>query len=476
MEDPNTQNTLATTSSTSLDRLKLNVGGKLFESTVSTLQSGGPDSLLFALSTTSTTSDSDPIFIDREPDIFSVLLYLLRSRRLPSSAANFSNQELTDEAIYYGIDSCLRAAMKPPPLLGIDAAVVTTVIPAADGLTSAFTAAANDGSLLIAHGGQISSYDWSLSHTSTVRTHLEDITSIRRVWEDTAAVGSQSAAGLHFYDFSSGRHVGSVHWTDSADPRIYKARVAAINESGSSVFASFDCPHRENCILVVDKSTLQVSSELGRQPGSSSKNMVAGKLTLVESSSLIVGSGVSSGAFGYSGYIRIWDVRSGKVVWETNEPGSGRSSRYGDSFADVDVDADDLTLFKLCSKSGDLAMADVRKLSEDPWVYMEDKNPLMHNSDEKIGGNKILHFYKNQVFVGRDGGLEVWSTISGEKKQSEESNSLFRRNFMDKVEDAARGVISRIEGGGDRLFVSRENVEGVEVWETSHHSGAISVL
>ncbi|KAM7280062.1 hypothetical protein ACFE04_007196 [Oxalis oulophora] len=53
-----------------------------------------------------------------------------------------------------------------PPLLGIDAAVATTVIPAADGLTSAITAAANDGSLLIAHGGHISSYDWSLSHTS----------------------------------------------------------------------------------------------------------------------------------------------------------------------------------------------------------------------------------------------------------------------------------------------------------------------
>jgi hypothetical protein len=36
-------------------------------------------------------------------------------------------------------------------------------------------------------------------------------------------------------------------------------------------------------------------------------------------------------------------------------------------------------------------------------------------------------------------------------------------------------VVRKIEGGGDRLFVSRENVEGIEVWESSYFSGAILV-
>ncbi|CAK7324908.1 unnamed protein product [Dovyalis caffra] len=451
--------------SLSSDRVKLNVGGKLFETTISTLQSGGPDSLL---STLSTLPSHDPIFVDRDPEIFSVLLFLLRSNHLPSTARRFSKQELDDEALYYGIDSRLRLAIAPPPLSGIDASFVSTIFPASDGVVSSFNAAADDGSVCVAHGGQISFYDHNLTHVSTVRTHLEEITSIRHVCPDLAAIGSDSTAGLHFYDFSSARYLGSTHWTDSSDPRIYKARVSSIADSPSQIFATFDCPHRENCILLIDKSTLQISSEIGRQSGSSSKNTAPGKLTWLPETGAIIGSAVTSGAFGYSGYIRMWDPRSGEVIWETNEPGSGRSSRFGDSFADADVDVGGFTLFKVCSKSGDLAVADLRNLVDDPWVYIKDKNPSM----SFIGGasSSVLHCYKSQVFVGRDGSLEVWS-----KENNGADEGLYRRNFVDKVEDSTRGVIRKIEGGGDRLFVSREDAEGIEVWESSYSSGAILV-
>ena len=57
-----------------------------------------------------------------------------------------------------------------------------------------------------------------------------------------------------------------------------------------------------------------------------------------------------------------------------------------------------------------------------------------------------------------------------------EEGFLHRRNFVDKVEDCERGIITRIEDGGDRLFVSRENVDGIEVWESSHSSGTVSAL
>lgn len=457
------------------DRVKLNVGGKLFETTLSTIQSGGPDSLLYALSNRQ-GDEPNPIFIDRDPDVFSVLLSLLRSNRLPSTASRFSKQELADEALYYGIDSQLKSAMSPPPLQGIDASIVSTVRPAADALPSAFTASSDDGSLWIAHGGQISVYDWNLSHSVTVRTHLDDITSIHYVWSDVAAVGSDSSSGIHFYDLSSSRHVASTHWTDPSDPRIYRATVTAIADSPTTVFSSFICPHKENSILLIDKSTLQISSELGRQSGGSSKNMAVGKLTWIPATGVVLGSAISWGPFGYSGYVRMWDPRSGQVVWETNEPGSGRSTRFGDSFADVDVDVDELTLFKICSKSGDIAVADLRNLGEDPWVYMEDKNPSMIGSNGiDSGENKLIHCYKNQVFVGRGGSLEVWSRVQ-EGRNGSCSEGLFRKNFVDRVQDPDRGTISRIDAGWNRLFVSRENVEGIEVWESSNLSGAVCVL
>lgn len=457
------------------DRVKLNVGGKLFETTQSTILSGGSESLLAVLSNR-LAHDTDPVFIDRDPEIFSVLLSLLRSNRLPSTARRFSKQELADEALYYGIESHLRSAMSPPPFTGIDASVVATVRPASDGHPSAFTAASEDGSFWMAHGGQVSSYDWNLLHTATIRTHLDDITSIRRIWPEIAAIGSESAAGLHFYDISSDRLVGSNHWTDPSDPRIYKARVTAIADSPSSVFASFDCPHKENSILVIDKSTLQITSHLGRQPGNSTKNNVPGKLTWLPEKSVVVASAVSSGAFGYAGYIRLWDSRSGEMVWETHEPGSGRSDRYGDTFADVDADAEESTLYKICSKSGDLGMADLRKLGEDPWVYLKDKNPGMRKTSGE--GSSVIHCYGKQVFVGREGSVEVWSRVEGveKEKEKEEWEGLYRRNYVDKVEDSERGIIKRIEGGGNRLFVSREDAEGIEVWETSHSSNCVLVL
>lgn len=460
------------------DRIKLNVGGKLFETTISTIRSGGPDSLLQALSARP-IDDSNPVFIDRDPEIFSVLLSVLRTNRIPSTARRFSKQELTDEALYYGIESRLKSAMLPPPLSGIDASVVATIRPASDGLPSAFTAGAGDGSLWIAHGGQISAYDCNLAHAGTIRTHIDDITSIRRLWPDVAAVGSDTAAGLHIYDISGGRHVASAHWTDPSDPRIYKALVSAIADSPNSVYASFYCRHKENCILIIDKSTLQVVSEIGRQSGTSMKTMGAGKLTYMPSSSLIFASAVTSGAFGYSGCIRLWDPRSGEVVWETTEPGSGRSCRFGDSFADVDVDADESTMFKVCSQSGDVGMADLRKLGEDPWVYLRDNNPSMAH---KGGGDSssVIHCYRKQVFVARGGGLEVWSQVEDKETEEERENMVsegsYRRNYVDKLDDLERGTITKMEGGGDRLFISREDVEGIEVWESSNFSGAVSVL
>lgn len=463
------------------DRIKLNVGGKFFETTLSTMQAGGPDSLLAALSNRS-TDDPNPVFIDRDPEIFSVILSLLRSNGLPSTARRFSKQELADEALYYGIESQLKSAMSPPPFSGIDASIVTTVQPASDGCPSAI-ATGDDGSVWIAHGGQLSSYDWNLSHSGTIRTHLEDITSICRVYPDIAAVGSESSAGLYFYDFSGVRNLGSIHWTDPNDPRIFKARVTAIADSPGSVFASFDCPHRENCILLIDKSTLKIVSELSRQPGSSAKNLAVGKLRWLPETSMVVGSSVTCGAFGYSGYIRIWDPRANEMVWEAIEPGSGRSSRFGDSFADVDADVEESTLFKVCSKSGDLAVADLRKLGDDPWVYLQDKNPSMRNTsgDRPVGhSSSVIRCYRKQVFVGREGGLEVWSRVAKAENWVAIENGVcegwYRRNFVDKVEDSERGVIQKIEGGGDRLFVIREEVEGVEVWESSCSSGAVSVL
>ncbi|KAK1270201.1 BTB/POZ domain-containing protein [Acorus gramineus] len=463
------------------DRIRLNVGGRLFETTVSTLRSGGPDSLLWALS--NRPISSDPIFIDRDPDAFSALLSLLRSGRLPSSST-LHRHYLSDEASFYGLDHLLRSSLSPPPLLGTDASIVTTLSPSSDALPSALSASggvsSSDGSVWIAHGGQVSAYDWSLLHSATVRTHLEEISAIRRVRPDFAAVASSDAPGLHFYSLYGGRHAGSAQWSDPSDPRVHKATVVAIapddDPFGPTIFASFECPHRENSIAAVDRSTLTISSLIGRQSGGSAKTAVPGKLRHLPEKNLIFSVAISSGAFGYSGYVRLWDVRSGDAVWETSEPGSGRSSRFGDTFADVDVDTDEAAMFKVCSKSGDVAIADLRMLGEDPWVYLEEANPVLRGVSGGGGGGAttVLHCYQRQLFVSREGALGVWSQVE-EDREKRVTERTFRKNWVDKEGDSDRGVIRLMEGGGNRLFVCREGVEGVEVWESSESSGVVFI-
>lgn len=225
--------------------------------------------------------------------------------------------------------------------------------------------------------------------------------------------------------------------------------------------------------------------EIGRQSGIAAKSSAASRVVhLPQLGGAVFMSSVSSGAFGYSGYMRLWDPRSGDVVWETSEPGgrSRNSSRFGDSFADVDVDGEQLALYKVCWKSGDVGMADFRRLGDDPWLYLSDSDSM---AGEGGGVSSIVHCYKGQVFVGRQLGLEVWSQLDQKRAESDVGvvaaaggGSNWRRNWVDGEEEARRGVVRRMEAGGDRLFLCRQGLNGVQVWQTSRlsHPDPISLL
>ncbi|KAL6648400.1 hypothetical protein ACP70R_012624 [Stipagrostis hirtigluma subsp. patula] len=461
---------------------QLNVGGKLFAVEASSL----------SLSLFLDSPPPSPTFVDRDPELLSAILSAIRA---PSSAPAFPAGLLLDEAHFYGLDAQLAAALSPPPLRGFSASLASTLSPASEPFPTAL-AAHHDGSLCLAHGaGQVTCYSPALEHLASFRTHLHRVTSLRQLPPGLAVLGSSSAPGLHVYDLLEGRHVATVQWSDPTDTRVGKAKVIAIAarppadaaDKNSPILATFECPHRENCILAVDPITLKPTQEIGRQTGSAAKSSVPGRVVHLQELGLIFASSVSAGAFGYSGYMRLWDIRSGKVVWETSEPGgSGRSSRFGDPFADADVDVKRQTIYKVCSKSGDVAAADLRCLGNDPWVYMS-SGPRGSGG----GHGSVLHCHKSQVFVSRMDGLEVWSLLEerhrdagnlAEQRGTTEISSSegineknYRSCYVDTEEDAKRGMIRMMAGGGDRLFVTREDMQGVEVWESSRLAGAIAL-
>ncbi|KAI3709653.1 hypothetical protein L2E82_39419 [Cichorium intybus] len=87
-----------------------------------------------------------------------------------------------------------------------------------------------------------------------------------------------------------------------------------LNFTFPKVFTTFYSHHKKKFVLAIDKSTLLVTSEIVRQSENSSKSIVHGNLTYVKDLKLLATNAITSGAFGFSGYIRIWDPRSACVV------------------------------------------------------------------------------------------------------------------------------------------------------------------
>ncbi|KAG0484160.1 hypothetical protein HPP92_012244 [Vanilla planifolia] len=109
-------------------------------------------------------------------------------------------------------------------------------------------------------------------------------------------------------------------------------------------------------------------------------------------------------------------------------------------------------------------------------VYLEERSAALRSCGV---GKQHRPLLQGQVFVSRVGGLEVWSYAEEDMVEEhgvERRNKILRRNFVDREDDARRGLIRCMEVGGERLFLSRDGVEGVEVWESSNLAGAISLV
>ncbi|OIT04090.1 btbpoz domain-containing protein [Nicotiana attenuata] len=95
------------------DRVKLNVGGRIFKTTATTLANAGRKSLFGAMFDDNWNLHSDATitehFIDRNPYCFAVLLDLPRIREL-YIPPKINERLLYREALYYGILDHVRSA------------------------------------------------------------------------------------------------------------------------------------------------------------------------------------------------------------------------------------------------------------------------------------------------------------------------------------------------------------------------------
>ncbi|KAK6935405.1 Potassium channel tetramerization-type BTB domain [Dillenia turbinata] len=440
--------------------ITIDVGGQNFQTTKQTLSLAGPKSVLSNLSV-SQFGGGVP-FIDRDPELFSILLSLLRTGNLPSKAKAFDVQDLIFEAQFYGIESLLVDSISNPsqfdafnlekslflPLNGRDSPSTITTTPY--------------GSVHVAHGSKITSFDWSLRRKSTILTQFTAIDSLLALSPSLAAAGATDFSGLQILDLEKGFVRETLNWENITKS---SSTVQAIGSSPEYLFTSFESGRRNsNSIMVYDlQGSFRPVLEIDHNEiyGAELDTAIpATKLKWVSSFNFLMASGSHGGPSGVVGSIKFWDVRSGNAVCELKEK--------TDCFSDVTVSDNLSAIFKVGVNSGEVFYADLRKLGGvNQWACLGDERKV--GIAKKEGAGCKIESHGNQVFCSKKGDLELWSEVLMGSKSSEDGfeERIFRKNLMGRAKDAGGCKITDLSFGGNKMFVTRKDQQFVEVWQSS---------
>lgn len=322
------------------------------------------------------------------------------------------------------------------------------------------------GSVHVSHGSKITSFDWSLRRKSTLLTQFTAIDSLLALSYHVLAAGANDFSGMQIIDLKSKCVKMTLEWENVTRSG---STVQAIGSSPEYLFASFESGRRNsNAIMVYDFNSLSPVTEIGHNEifGAEIDSAIpAKKLKWVPSYNLLMASGSHSGPSGVSGNIRLWDVRSGNVVWEIAEK--------VDCFADVTVSENLSAIFKVGVHSGEASFVDLRSLrAGNSWVCLGDESKVVNGKKEGIGCK--VEDQGNQVFCSKGGDIEMWSEIimgSAKNGKEEEEDRLrgriFRKNLMGRVKDMGGPKITNLAFGGNKMFLTRKDQQYVEVWQSS---------
>ncbi|KAL6979568.1 hypothetical protein U1Q18_021229 [Sarracenia purpurea var. burkii] len=439
----------------------VDVGGQLFQTTKQTLTLAGSKSLFSKISD---CSDQYGVpFIDRDPELFSILLSLLRTGHLPSKAKAFDLEDLVSEALFYGMENLLVTSHSNPSQFEAFNLEKSLVLPLSGRDSPSALSTTQYGSVHVAHGSKITSFDWSLQRKSTVLTQFTAIDSLLALSPNVAAAGATDFSGLQVIDLDKGFVRDTLTWENVTRS---SSTVQAIGCSPQYLFTSFESGRRNsNSIMVYDlQDTFRPVVEIGHYEifGADLDSAIpATKLNWVSSHNLLMASGSHSGPSGILGNIKFWDIRSGNVVWELKEK--------VDCFSDVAYSDNLSAIFKVGVNSGEVFFADLRKIeNENSWVCLGDGRKVINGKKEGVGCK--IESRGNQIFCSKGGDLELWSEVllgfsRNERNDSEER--VFRKNLMGGVKDVGGNRITRMGFGGNKMFLTRKSQQFVEVWQSS---------
>uniref|UniRef100_A0A5B7B2I2 BTB domain-containing protein n=1 Tax=Davidia involucrata TaxID=16924 RepID=A0A5B7B2I2_DAVIN len=441
----------------------IDVGGQLFQTTKQTLTLAGPKFLFSGVSNFSDQYDYGVPFIDRDPEMFSILLSLLRTGHLPSKAKAFDLQDLISEAQFYGIENLLVASQSNPSQFEAFNLEKSLILPLSGRDSPSAISTTPYGSVHVAHGSKITSFDWSLQRKSTILTQFTAVDSLLAISPNLAAAGATDFSGLQIIDLDNGFVRETLNWENVTRS---SSTVQAIGSSPEFLFTSFESGRRNsNSIMVFDlQGSFRPVTEIGHYEifGANLDSAIpATKLNWVSSYNLLMASGSHSGPSGVLGNIKFWDLRSGNVVWELKEK--------VDCFSDVTISDNLSAMFKVGVNSGEVFFTDLRTIgAENSWVCLGDGRKVINGKKDGFGCK--IENHGNQVFCSKGSDLELWSEVQiGSSKNSEDGleDRVFRKNLMGRSKDMGGNRITHLGFGGNKMFMTRKDQQFVEVWQSS---------
>ncbi|XP_055836339.1 BTB/POZ domain-containing protein At4g30940-like [Solanum dulcamara] len=434
------------------NRVKLNVGGKKFETTATTLLGAGRNSFFGAMFDENWNLHSDgPItehFIDRNPDYFGVLLDLLRTGEL-YIPQNIDKKILYREAAYYGILDNVRSA-ECDTFDGNRLRLVKsiTVFPSGGGKVTPAIRASLDGWCCVAQGSMVHVYDWMLEEHPTISLDYHKVNDVCWVNSESIVVSFDedlANGGMGLFSASNGELKYKFQVTDymkGLGPSNY-INSAIDFSSDYKLFSSWESTtsygHR---IGVWDIVTGKLMDFLCCPPDCSRKN--ATRLQWLHDTNCVMAV--------YShpkNDICLFDIRQRNMVWTLDRD---RKKQY---LADIEdaIAIEESSSICVVDWNECLSFMDLR--STDRSVNWRKSTKGVAPSHFRVNIKTCypkLAYHKGQLFSSMEDRISVYCG----------SNWIVTSEFR----QSHGGSICDFSIGGDRLFALRKEENVIHLWET----------
>lgn len=432
------------------DRVRFNVGGRIFETTATTLANAGRNSWFGAMFDESwnlqTDNNSNEYFIDRNPDCFAVLLDLLRTHEL-YCPPNMSEKLLYREALYYGLLDHVRSA-KWGPFDGNRLWLSRTVAGQAPGDGTAIRAGP-DGGCCVAHGCMVHVYDWMLEEHPPINLDYQRVNDVGWLDSENLVVSvcerlGRGDGGMGLFSTSSGELRDKFQVSHENQVKSFTAGALSFS-SDYKIFSSCKGRSNEYGIGVWDQITGKQTDFFYEPPGWSLGD--ADKLQWLNGSNCLLVATLFPRKDNC--YISLLDFREKRMVWSWSDMGAPITvdeKRVRDAIA-----MEESNSICVVNEYEDLGFIDIRN-SGGSSVRWSSRSKLMKGKmpDEPCYPKLALH--EGQLFSSMNDSISVFCGPDWVL------TSRLRRSYG--------GSICDFSIGGDRLFAlhSEENV--FDIWET----------